>query len=206
MFFNRYQRFIFGAFILGVTTNVIATPAQDLERVLTAVSTLKADFQQTVYSDKQKLVQQASGNMEFKRPDMFRWQILQPDKSLVVTDGNKLWNYDVDLEQVTVQPFTQSKEVSPVSFLFDDINELQTKFTIQNSKADCYKLTPKQSGGGFVNVEVCFKQANIKSLQLLDHLGQTSKFEFSHVQNNPKIATERFMFTPPAGVDVIGEL
>ena len=146
--------------------------------------------------------------MEFKRPNLFRWQIENPDPTLIVTDGKKMWNYDAELEQVTVQNFRSNSEVSPISFLFDDVEQLNRNFNIikvTTAKAT-FKLTPKQENSSFVSVELSFEQNSIKDLRLLDHLGQTSLFNFTQVQNNPKIANNRFTFVPPFGVDVIGEL
>lgn len=184
--------------------------AASLDQLLAPITSLKARFKQTVFTDKKKIIQESSGYMEFKKPLSFRWQVEKPDKNLIVTNGEKLWNYDEDLEQVTVRKFGASKEVSPVSFLFDDINKLDADFTIAvvpNTHHDlyCYKLTPKQENQSFVNVEVCFNGSQITSMYLLDHLHQTSKFEFNHVQRNVSIASTRFTFEPPTGVDVVGE-
>ena len=41
--------------------------------------------------------------MALERPGRFRWQTKEPMEQLVVADGQKMWVYDVDLEQVTVK-------------------------------------------------------------------------------------------------------
>lgn len=186
--------------------SLFAEPAADLQALLQPVAAIKANFKQTVYNERQKVIQTASGNLEFKRPNLFRWQVELPDANLVVTDGNKLWNYDVELEQVTVQDFTANKQVSPVSFLFDDVKKLKQDFIIIKSGNNNFKLTPRKENSNFVNVEVTFKANKISALRLLDHLNQTSVFDFKQVQNNPKLDNTRFTFVPPAGVDVISEL
>jgi outer membrane lipoprotein carrier protein len=202
--------------VASMAVNAESQPVQELESLLAPIKSLKANFNQTVFNEKNKILQKASGNLEFKKPNLFRWQVILPEANLVVTDGKKLWNYDTDLEQVTVQDFTASDEVSPVSFLFDDVSKLATDFTIikinEKSSAchklasNCFKLTPKKDNPNFANVEVGFEGTQIKVLRLLDHLAQTSVFEFKQVKNNPTIATSRFTFTPPPGVDVIGEI
>jgi outer membrane lipoprotein carrier protein len=192
-----------------------SAPVDELQKLLMPTKTLKAQFKQTVFSEREKVLQRSSGNLEFKRPNLFRWQVDAPDKNLVVTNGKKLWNYDVDLEQVTVQAFKASNEVSPVSFLFDDVQKLNHDFTIvkitQKDSAcfkhatKCFSLTPKAENASFVKVEVGFAKEEITVLRLLDHLGQTSVFEFSKVTTNFKIPDANFNFKAPAGVDVIGE-
>jgi len=192
---------------ISIISNVQALPVDELQAFLKPVLSLKAKFQQTVIGKQSKVIQKSTGNMEFKRPNLFRWQIETPDPNLIVTDGKKMWNYDVELEQVTVQNFKSSTEVSPISFLLDDVEQLNKDFEVVKLKdrKNHFKLTPKQENSSFVFIEITFVQSKIKQLRLLDHLGQTSVFDFDQVQNNPKIANDRFTFVPPVGIDVIGE-
>lgn len=178
---------------------------QELQARLSKINTMQANFTQNVYSEKNKLLQSYAGNMEFKKPNLFRWEVKTPDETLLVTDGHKLWNYDVALEQVTVQPYTPNQEVTPLSFVLDSTNNLNKNFSVEQLPNSCFKLTPKQENQNFVNVAVCFKDTQISSLNILDHLGQNSKFQFSQVKNNGIIADQKFSFKPPAGVDIVGE-
>jgi len=182
-----------------------STPISELQSLLAPISSMKANFKQTVYSESKIEIQYATGNMEYKKPNLFRWQVEHPDASLLVTDGHKLWNYDPALEQVTIQKYTADKQVSPLSFILDDASKLSVNFVVAKLPDNCYQLSPKQDNQNFVNVAVCFKAKHIASVRVLDHLGQTSVFEFSGMQNNPQIANARFNFVPPAGVDVVGD-
>lgn len=190
---------------LTIATTAYAQTNADLQTKLSNIKSMQAKFNQTVYSENNKLLQTYTGQMEFKKPNSFRWEVLQPDPSLLVTDGKKLWNYDADLEQVTVQKYNENKELTPLSFVLDDPAKLNKNFNIEAKASDCYKLTPKQENSNFVNVEVCFNDRAIASVNVLDHLGQNSVFEFMQVKNNLSIADHRFSFKPPAGVDVVGE-
>lgn len=188
--------------LLAVASVTVANPADRLNVLLQPIDSLKANFVQTVYDKKQKVVQNAAGIIEFKRPQNFRWHIVEPDSTLVVTDGKTLWNYDEMLAQVTVEPFDAKKEVSPLSFLFADP---QLNFIVEEVNASTFKLTPKQENQGFKYLELFFKRGKITQLHLYDHLDQITVFEFMQVQNNPSLADNRFSFIPPAGVDVIGD-
>src|SRR5688572_22532845 len=91
--------------LLFTALAVNANPAaNDLNKFLQQIQGFKANFSQTVYGKNEQIVQHAGGFVEFKKPAAFRWQIVDPDPSLVVTDGKTLWNYDELLEQVTVEP------------------------------------------------------------------------------------------------------
>lgn len=184
--------------------------AANLDKLLKPVNTFTGRFKQTVFSDRKKVIQQSSGTMEFKRPMSFRWQVEKPEASLIVTNGDKIWNYDVELEQVTIQKFSTNGDVTPISFLFDNIETLNNDFTIiekphKGHSNFCYLLTPKKDNASFVSVEICFKSGQIEYITILDHMNQTSKFVFDHMQKNTKISDNRFTFIAPTGVDVIGE-
>lgn len=178
---------------------------EELQKMLTTTQSMQANFNQTVFNEKLVQIQTASGTMAYKKPNLFKWQVIEPDATLLITDGKKLWNYDVALEQVTVQKYTIDKEISPLSFILDDAAQINVDFTVELQANDCFKLTPRQENSNFVNVSVCFANTKIKSLAVLDHLGQTSLFEFSKMQVNIPLSSADFSFTPPAGVDVVGD-
>lgn len=194
---------LLGCCVLFVSNNVFAD--NDLKALLKNIQTMEADFKQTVYSEHNQTLHEYAGHMAFKKPSFFRWEVRKPDQMLLVTNGNKLWNYDVDLEQVTIEPYAGNKEITPLSFILDDHNQLTQNFRINSLKNNCYNLTPLVENANFVDVQVCFAQNKLVSVNVLDHLGQNSKFEFSAVKNNINIADRRFTFVPPAGVDVVGE-
>lgn len=199
------QTILIGTLCLFNATSYAVTPESELKSLLTNIKSMQANFSQKVYSETKKLLNTYAGNMEFKKPSSFRWEVTNPDQSLLVTNGVKLWNYDPDLEQVTIQQYNTNKEITPLSFVLDDPNNLSTNFNIEPLQKSCYKLTPKQENSNFVNIEVCFANKNIATVNILDHMGQNSKFEFSQVKHNVSIADKHFTFNPPAGVDVIGE-
>ncbi len=190
------------ALLIVIANPVLANSADRLNVLLQPIDSLKANFVQTVYDKKQKVIQNAAGIIEFKRPQNFRWHIVEPDPTLVVTDGKTMWNYDEMLAQVTVESFEPLKEVSPLSFLFADP---QVNFNIDEINATAFRLTPKQDNAAFKHLELFFNRGKITQLHLYDHLDQITVFEFMQVQSNPSLADSRFSFVPPAGVDVIGE-
>ncbi len=188
------------------STLAFASPELELKSLLNNIKSMQANFSQQVFSEKSKLLNVYAGSMEFKKPNSFRWEVATPDPSLIVTNGKKLWNYDAGLEQVTIQSYNpENKEITPLSFVLDDPSKLGINFNIDPMQTSCYKLTPKLENSNFVNIEVCFNNKLISTVNILDHMGQNSKFEFSQVKHNINLADKHFTFNPPAGVDVIGE-
>lgn len=197
------QAGLFGTLIFS--NLAVATADTELKGLLGNISSMQADFSQKVYSENKKLLNTYSGNVEFKKPKFFRLEVVQPDPSLVVTNGVKLWNYDADLEQVTIQNYSNNKDITPLSFVLDDPKNLNNNFSVVQTGTNCYKLTPKQENANFVNVEVCFANKMLCRVNILDQMGQNSVFEFSKVKNNIQLGSNRFTFNPPDGIDVIGE-
>jgi len=187
--------------VLIFSSGVFAGEHDALHKLLNPIDSLEAKFSQTVYGSNNSVTQCASGIISIKKPDMFKWQIEEPDPNIVISNGKTLWNYDIILEQVTVEPFDSSEEVSPISFLFEDPEE---NFIVEEISPVEYSLTPKKENPNFRFLELEFKDGKISKLRMFDHLDQVTYVEFHHVINNPEIKDNMFNFVPPPGVDVIG--
>lgn len=95
------------ALLLSISTAGFSeTPDVLLQTKLNSIRSMTAVFKQSVKA-KHRVVSRSSGTMALQRPGRFRWQTLQPMAQLMVADGQKIWIYDKDLEQVTVK--TQKK-------------------------------------------------------------------------------------------------
>ena len=77
----------------------------------------RADFDQTVRDRNGKTVQQSKGNFVFQRPGRFRWVYAKPADQLIVGDGERVWIYDKDLNQVTVRKLSRALGSTPAALL-----------------------------------------------------------------------------------------
>ncbi len=59
-----------------------------------------ARFHQTSTIASMDITDAAEGNLLIKRPDMMRWEYETPEKQLIVTDGESLWMYRPEDNQV----------------------------------------------------------------------------------------------------------
>jgi outer membrane lipoprotein-sorting protein len=64
-----------------------------------------------------QVVERASGTLSLSRPDRFRWDYRQPYLQTIVADGERLWLYDSDLEQVTVRALEAGLGSTPAMLL-----------------------------------------------------------------------------------------
>ncbi len=204
--FNRL--FGFGiVFLLPFAVN--AGPATDkLDDFFTNVKSMQADFHQVLLDGKGKSVKEADGTLVMQRPGKFRWDYVVPFKQLIVADGKKIWIYDSELEQVTVKPMDATLGDTPALLLSGD-QPLKGNFLITDlgkiGGHDWVELKPKAGDGSFERVRLGFGEEDIEILELLDNFGQTTKLNFTKMHRNPDVDADLFNFTPPKGVDVIGE-
>ena len=210
---------LFTCFILLLWTSLAfagnaTDDAAELGKLLQATSSLKANFIQKVYNKKQQVIRSLHGSMALKKPKLFRWQVEKPEKNLIVIDGVKFWNFDIELEQVSVQKIDASYDSSPVSlFLAADINDISKRYAIKkisgvdsnNQSKESYELKAKQATDGFKKVELIFKAGVIDSLILIDQMQQKSEIKFYNVAANLNLDQDLFIFTVPKGVDVVGD-
>ena len=179
-----------------------------LHRFLETTKTLRADFAQLVVAKNGKKPQQSAGVMMISRPGKFRWQITKPYAQLLVGDGEKVWIYDEDLRQVSVKKFDAALGSTPAALLVGN-NALDKNFTLreagEHDGLEWLEAIPKSSDSGFEKLQLGFAGNDLKAMELSDNFGQTTSLLFARIERNPQLAATLFHFTPPAGVDVIGE-
>jgi outer membrane lipoprotein carrier protein len=148
----------------------------------------------------------SSGTFMFARPGKFIWQYEKPYAQLLQADGDKLYVYDKDLNQVTVRALGNALGASPAAILFGS-NDLDKNFTLRDAgvKAgiDWLELTPKAKDTQFERVGIGFKDGNLEAMELHDVFGNVTLLTFSNIQKNPQLPPDAFKFTVPKGADVI---
>jgi outer membrane lipoprotein carrier protein len=210
------RRFVFVATCLLAMQVAHAGAIDRLHHFLETTKTVRADFAQIVVAKNGKRPQQSSGVMMFSRPGKFRWQIERPYSQLLVGDGEKVWIYDPDLRQVTVKKVGVALGSSPVALLVGDgdgknggKSALEKNFTLREAGEreglEWLEAIPKSPDSGFERLQMGFAGSDLKAMELFDNFGQTTTLFFAHLERNPQLAPALFRFTPPAGVDVIGE-
>lgn len=199
--------FISGVF-LSLPGLLWASGKEDLNQYLKNTHTLKAQFEQTILDNKQRVLEKSSGKVQIKRPGRFRWEYEKPFSQLIVSNGKTIWLYDVDLEQVTVKPFDKQMGATPALLLSSDVS-LDKQFRLKDlgkkEKLDWIQLSPKKEDLSFQVVRLAFDSSGPRVMELVDKMGQTTRLEFNQVERNPALIEQSFQFTPPKGVDVVGE-
>lgn len=180
-----------------------------VQRYFQDLQSLRADFIQRVYDERAQIVQSSSGQMLMRKPGQFRWDYRTPAAQIIVADGERLWAYDVDLAQVTVRKLDTALSSTPLALL-SGAAPIEEAFTVGDVRTrdglDWYDLTPRQPQPDFRLLRVAFKGALLVSLELEDSFGQRTRLDFQKLERNPTLDSVLLKFTPPPGVDVVGDV
>lgn len=180
--------------------------AARLRGFIEGTQSAQARFTQTVVDRKGRRVQEATGQMQFQRPGRFRWEYEKPYSQLLVGDGQRIWIWDRDLNQVTVRRLDRAITGTPAALLAGS-NEIEKAFTVTAQPAqdglDWLEAVPKGNESSFASVRLGFVQDVLAAMELNDALGSRTMIRFEDLQRNPKLAPQLFRFTPPKGADVL---
>lgn len=196
---------ILAGLLMSMTT--WAAPVDELVQRLTRLKSLQGEFEQTILDQGSTRLQEARGSMTLARGNRFYWHTLEPFEQLAVSDGETLWIYDVDLEQVVEKPMGNRVANTPALLFSGDPASVAQAFEVQllesSNKRTVYRLKPKSEDPLFETLEVTFQDQAPTSMRLEDALGQQTAIDFRNVRVNKAVAAELFDFVPPEGADVI---
>lgn len=186
----------------------VASGIEALKGLLEQTTTARARFAQMVLDRNLKMLQQATGTMQFSRPGKFRWEYDKPHEQLIVSDGSRVWLYDKDLNQVTVRRVDRALGSSPAALLAGS-NEIEKSYTLtglgNQEGLDWLEAVPRTQDTAFEKIRLGFGKSGLEAMELRDQFGQITVIKFSTMERNAKLAPEAFRFTPPKGADVISE-
>ncbi|KTC81789.1 outer membrane lipoprotein chaperone LolA [Legionella cincinnatiensis] len=197
---------MFIALLLSISTSVFCqTPGELLQDKLNGIRSMTANFKQAVKA-KHRVVSRSSGTMALQRPGRFRWQTVQPMAQLMVADGQRIWVYDKDLEQVTVKKQDKGLGGTAALFLSGYDDTVTRDFNVAQSGMGhelVFDLKAKSSKASFQRIKLVFRQDLLTGLELYDQLGQVTTVQLTQIKLNPKLTSNMFQFKTPKGVDVV---
>ena len=168
----------------------------------------RAGFTQTVASRGSPGAKVSSGTFSFARPGKFRWVYEQPAEQLIVGDGERLWVYDRDLNQVIMRRLDRALGSSPAAILAGD-NAIDKSFALSDDGvADGLEFVlarPRGGESGFETVRIGLSGNLPRRMELKDSFGNLTTLVFTRFERNVALDVAQFRFTPPPGADVVGE-
>ena len=207
--FKRASRWLVAVVAFGVSSAVFAESGVVLlKRFVLQTERAQGHFVQSVYRQNGGRGEQSDGSFAFERPGKFRWEYTKPYPQLLVGDGKKLWVYDPELQQVTIKTLDDALGATPAAILAGK-DELDKNFTLEDggrmNELDWAVATPRATDSSFARMKMGFADGQLAAMEIQDNFGQTTLLRFTEFKTNPALNASLFSFTPPKGVDVVGE-
>jgi len=180
-----------------------AEDIQQLRDLLQPITSLSARFQQQITDADGYELQNSEGLFQVSQPNNLRWVVEMPMPQQIIADGETLWIYDPDLEQVIIQPFNEDIAATPAILFSGDLDQLDQAYFVTQLAEGHFELKPERGGSLFDSMIIRFDPAKPTSITLTDTLGQTTHISFSQLELNPPLSADQFVFQIPDGVDVI---
>ncbi len=208
---NRCTRAIAAAALLGCLApggaDAGTTGLERLEAFTAQLDSLRAQFVQSLFDAQGKSVQESRGTVLLQRPGRFRWEYRVPYEQLIVADGEKLWVYDTELQQVTVKQLDNALGNAPI-MLLSERRSLQEDFIVRDLAArdglQWVELEPRVKDTDFTRIALGMDEQGMKVMELRDSFGQATEIRFLDLELNVRTTPDSFVFVPPPGIDVIG--
>jgi outer membrane lipoprotein carrier protein len=218
-FFRAVLASVAGTLIgLSAASPAHASGTEQLKAFVSQVRSAQGDFVQRQIKTAKGSASQAqgqaggvsvatsSGTFKFARPGKFVWAYQKPYEQVLQSDGDKLYVWDKDLNQVTVRALGGALGASPAAILFGS-NDLEKNFTLRDAGVkqgiDWLELTPKAKDTQFQRVGIGFRDGNLEAMELHDVFGNVTLLTFSNIRKNPSLPADTFKFATPKGADVI---
>lgn len=210
----KNPKFCFAMFLVAACASMARAGGLDgLENFVKTAKSGRADFTQVVTLPAKQgqtaRTRTSSGSFEFLRPNRFRFVYRKPFEQTIVADGQSVWLYDVDLNQVTVRKQAAALGSTPAAIIASapDLKTLSADFTLSDAPAqdglEWALAVPKSRDSGLQSVRIGFRGDELARLEILDGFGQRSVLSFTGLQVNSAPDASVFQFKPPSGADVL---
>jgi outer membrane lipoprotein carrier protein len=194
--------------VMALAFPAAASGPDQLKAFLSGAKTGKTTFRQVVTGKSGSVPQESSGTFAFARPGKFRWTYEKPHAQIIVGDGQKLWIYDPDLNQVVVRKLDQALGATPAALLAGD-DSLEKNFELhdggKSGDAEFVDAKPRAADSGFASIRIGLKDDLPRTMELSDSFGQMTQLSFGSFERNASVDATLFRFVPPPGADVVGE-
>src|SRR5688572_5358046 len=204
------RAWIRAAIVVAIAVPAVASAAtlDRLRAFIRDTQTARTAFTQTVTDKAGRVVQRSNGEFTLSRPGKFRWSVDKPYRQLIVGDGERVWIYDEDLNQVVVRKAGEAIGSTPAALLAgrDNVERAFTWRELPSSGGlEWLGATPLSKDAAFAEIRLGFDAKSLAALELNDAFGQKTVVRFGDVDRNPSLAADAFRFVPPKGADVIGD-
>lgn len=184
-----------------------------LEEKYQNAKSFQADFRQEAFQITRARTKSSRGRLMMRKPHLIRWETHEPNKNVLVTNGDRLWHYTPALSksgkgQVKIQPAKQIRDHQLVKILSGS-SKLKASFVIKKEKLSDGKvlllLTPKRRLGELklLKLKVNPETHLIREARMEYASGNHTTIYLQNISLSDNLPASLFDFTPPAGTEII---
>lgn len=174
---------------------------------------LHARFRQETRLPGFEQVQAGEGEVWILKPGRMRWDYTQPERQLIIANGETLWLYLPGERQVIRDRVQTSMGARTPALFLAGQARLTELFAVTAETAQVpseegllrLELTPKEGTLPYSHVELGIHATSyqVVRVQLVDPLGSVTTMWFSDIDTEAAVDPSLFQFQVPPGVDVM---
>lgn len=206
---NIYSTALAFGLMLTAVSVAQASAIEQFKAFVVNTKTAKGEFlqvQMKTANGVSKVGKSSSGTFKFARPGKFIWTYIKPYEQVLQADGDKLYLYDKDLNQVTIKALGNAIASSPAAILFGGV-DLDKNFVMKDvglkQGVEWLEAIPKTKDSQFDTIGIGMKDGVPVGMELRDSFGQLSIINLKNFEKNPNFSLEQFKFIVPTGAEVL---
>ncbi|MEW6056221.1 MAG: outer membrane lipoprotein carrier protein LolA [Bdellovibrionota bacterium] len=171
--------------------------------------TLTAEFHQVQRNLALGTEKKSSGRLFIKSPDMFRWQTVDPEPSILVSNGKKVWYYTPPFRkeekgQVLVRRTAETQSKLAIDVLSGQ-SKLEKNFNIESLEPRKYRLVPLKPTADIEHIELHLESPTdlVYKLILFTKTGNQTELTLKGTTLGPRLPDTMFNFTPPPNTEEV---
>jgi outer membrane lipoprotein carrier protein len=193
--------------------SVLPTLMQQVQSEYQKVAGIQAQFSQITEIKSTHQVKKAKGRIWIKRPNKLRWETLEPDPNILVSDGKVFWFYtppfeESDRGQVIIRKRAQVQTQFLNALLSGSFDFGKGKVAIEEKSKSTFLLRPKQGTAGDVSsaeIEIDPAKRTITQVNLVHISGNQTRVQLEGVALTSKLDDSLFRFKIDNNTDKIVE-
>jgi outer membrane lipoprotein carrier protein len=199
----------------GDSTEIeIATAREILSRLderLRGIRSMRGRFVQTFVSAGLGIPQAEEGRFVVERPDKLRWDYVKPERKTAISDGEHTWLHLPEEKLVYRGSVEAWRRTGAFAILVG--GSLADEYEAGGLEADSasrrgdllLRLTPRRPREEVqeILVEIEPEGLDIVAVTAVDALGNRTGVRLSEVEENVRIRSDLFVFTPPRGTRIV---
>ncbi|BBO77356.1 outer-membrane lipoprotein carrier protein [Desulfosarcina widdelii] len=169
-----------------------------------------ADFDQESILKAMEVTDTAAGRLMVRQPGKMRWEYLVPDPQTIITDGNDLWVYRPEENQVLVGKAPALFGEGKGAGFLSNIKMVRESFQISlmpDAAPGQYrlKLVPNRSTVDLMEVELNLdrKTFNLVEIATFNVYGDETRIRLSNIDFSDPPDEKLFRFEVPEGAEVL---